>query len=61
MVSSDGEVLEVTEETDENGITHYYIEGLSSGEAEVRITIGHIKTVDGSTYRDYLEQQENSN
>ncbi|MBR2672179.1 MAG: hypothetical protein IKE27_08260 [Oscillospiraceae bacterium] len=61
VVSSDGEVLEVTEETDENGITHYYIEGLSSGEAEVRITIGHIKTVDGSTYRDYLEQQENGN
>lgn len=59
--TSDGEILDIIEETDENGVTHYYIEGLSSGEAEIYITIGHVKTVDGTTYRDYLEEEENEN
>ena len=53
--TSDGEILTVIEETDEDGIVHYYVEGLSTGDAEVIIRIGFMKTVDGEVYRDYLE------
>ena len=54
--TTDGEILQLYEEVDEEGVTHYYVEGLSTGEAEVIVRIGFIKTVDGDVYKEYLEE-----
>ncbi|MGI5888662.1 MAG: hypothetical protein ACOX6J_04715 [Oscillospiraceae bacterium] len=54
VTTSDGTILQVTEEVDSEGVTHYYIEGLADGTAEVLVNIGYLKEVSGVEYSQYL-------